>query len=128
MAGKLRFLLGFGAGYVLGARAGRERYEQIITKVQSVRDNPTVRAKAAEVRDVAAEQASQAQTLVKEKADEVVDAATAKFQSGHTDAGDRTDTRPTAGDEAEVPPTGPAGEHEVTGLVTAPVAPPDAPR
>ncbi len=26
---KLSFLAGFGAGYVLGARAGRERYEQI---------------------------------------------------------------------------------------------------
>ena len=26
---KLSFLAGFGAGYVLGSRAGRERYEQI---------------------------------------------------------------------------------------------------
>ena len=26
---RVRTLLGFGAGYVLGARAGRERYEQI---------------------------------------------------------------------------------------------------
>jgi uncharacterized protein YgiB involved in biofilm formation len=27
--GKLGFFVGFGAGYVLGSRAGRERYEQI---------------------------------------------------------------------------------------------------
>jgi len=27
--GKLGFFAGFGAGYVLGSRAGRERYEQI---------------------------------------------------------------------------------------------------
>jgi len=27
--GKMGFFVGFGAGYVLGSRAGRERYEQI---------------------------------------------------------------------------------------------------
>ena len=32
---KLRSLAVFGAGYVLGAKAGRERYEQIVEAVQS---------------------------------------------------------------------------------------------
>jgi uncharacterized protein YjbJ (UPF0337 family) len=29
MRGRLGFLIGFGAGYVLGAKAGTERYEQL---------------------------------------------------------------------------------------------------
>lgn len=36
------FLLGAAAGYVLGSRAGRERYEQIVRTYQSVAENPTV--------------------------------------------------------------------------------------
>lgn len=40
--GKITFVLGFGAGYVAGAAAGRERYEQIQTAAQSAYTNPTV--------------------------------------------------------------------------------------
>lgn len=36
------FLAGFGAGYVLGARAGRQRYEQIMMQVNKLRENPKV--------------------------------------------------------------------------------------
>jgi SLT domain-containing protein len=61
---KLSFLVGLGAGYVLGARAGRERYDQIADKAQSVWRNPRVQAKA-----------DQAQQLVKEKASEAGTAA-----------------------------------------------------
>lgn len=34
---RLGFLLGFALGYVLGSRAGRERYEQIVTALRRVR-------------------------------------------------------------------------------------------
>lgn len=34
--------LGLGIGFVLGARAGRERYDQLVSKVDSVRGNDTV--------------------------------------------------------------------------------------
>lgn len=56
---KLSFLAGFGAGYVLGARAGRERYDQIADKAQGVWRDPRVQEKA-----------DQAQHLVKEKVSE----------------------------------------------------------
>ena len=36
------------AGYVLGARAGRERYEQIKSGAQKLKNNPTVQRKARE--------------------------------------------------------------------------------
>jgi CBS domain-containing protein len=38
-----RFTLGFGAGYVLGARAGRERYEQIVELWNQVSGSPVFR-------------------------------------------------------------------------------------
>ncbi|MGX5657168.1 hypothetical protein ACWKWC_20510 [Geodermatophilus nigrescens] len=43
---KFSFLLGFGAGYVLGARAGRERYEQIIGLWSDAKDNPQLQGLA----------------------------------------------------------------------------------
>ena len=43
---KLPFLLGFGAGYVLGARAGRERYEQIRRAWAQAKDDPRLQSAA----------------------------------------------------------------------------------
>ena len=40
---KLRFLAGVGIGYVLGARAGRERYEQILGTVRDLTDSDLAR-------------------------------------------------------------------------------------
>jgi hypothetical protein len=37
---KLSFLAGFGAGYVLGAKAGQERYEQIKKAWENAKENP----------------------------------------------------------------------------------------
>ncbi|GEP47329.1 hypothetical protein FVP74_00455 [Microbacterium saccharophilum] len=42
MRGKIGIVIGFAAGYVLGSRAGRERYEQIKDGVQKVWDTPQV--------------------------------------------------------------------------------------
>ena len=38
MAGKIPFILGLGAGYVLGTRAGRAQYERIKTAASKVAD------------------------------------------------------------------------------------------
>ena len=43
---KLSFLAGFGAGYVLGARAGRPRYEQIRRVYQHAKDDPRLQTAA----------------------------------------------------------------------------------
>jgi len=42
MRTRLTFVLGFAAGYVVGSRAGRERYEQIVRVARKVSENPTV--------------------------------------------------------------------------------------
>jgi hypothetical protein len=39
---KSGILLGFGAGYVLGAKAGKERYQQIVEATRAFRENPGV--------------------------------------------------------------------------------------
>jgi hypothetical protein len=36
-------LIGFGVGYMQGAKAGRQRYEQIQQKIRKVADSPTVK-------------------------------------------------------------------------------------
>ncbi|RBY84840.1 hypothetical protein [Blastococcus sp. TF02A-30] len=41
---KLSFLAGFGAGYVLGSRAGRERYEQIRRAWEHAKDDPRLQS------------------------------------------------------------------------------------
>ena len=43
---KLPFLIGLGAGYVLGARAGRERYEQIRRAWAQAKDDPRLQSVA----------------------------------------------------------------------------------
>jgi hypothetical protein len=42
MRGKLMFVAGAAAGYILGTRAGRERYEDLKTAARKVLDNPSV--------------------------------------------------------------------------------------
>ena len=40
---RLTFIMGAAFGYVLGARAGRERYEQLMAGAQRFAQNPAVR-------------------------------------------------------------------------------------
>jgi hypothetical protein len=40
------FVLGAAAGYVLGARAGRERYDQLARTYRRIADNPAVQGAA----------------------------------------------------------------------------------
>jgi hypothetical protein len=44
--GKLWFVAGLAVGYVLGARAGREAYDQITRTAKSFWENPTVQEAA----------------------------------------------------------------------------------
>lgn len=55
--GKLSMLAAAGVGYVLGARAGRERYEQIKRTATRVKQDPRVQEKAGQAADFAREQA-----------------------------------------------------------------------
>ena len=54
---KLMLLIAGGVGYVLGTKAGRERYEQIKRTATRVKDDPRVQEKAHHAADVAKEKA-----------------------------------------------------------------------
>lgn len=43
---KATFLIGFATGYTLGAKAGRERYEQIRRTMRGISENPAVQSAA----------------------------------------------------------------------------------
>lgn len=61
------FLLGAGVGYVLGARAGRERYEQISRAYRQVADHPSVQGAAGVARAKAGEAVQTGVALAKER-------------------------------------------------------------
>ena len=54
---KLMLLAAGGVGYVLGARAGRERYEQIKKAATRVKEDPRVQEKAHQAADLAKDKA-----------------------------------------------------------------------
>ncbi len=74
---KMTMLVSGGVGYVLGARAGRERYDQIMNLALKVKGNPTVQATAAKAADAAKEAAP----VVKDKVADAAGTATQKIQS-----------------------------------------------
>jgi hypothetical protein len=88
---KLTVLVAGGIGYVLGTRAGRERYEQIRGLAQQVKNNPKVQAKAHQAADAAREHAP----VVKDRITDAASTATSKVRPG-SDATDRLNPDSTA--------------------------------
>ena len=84
---KLLILVAGGIGYVLGTKAGRQRYEQIRGTFVKVKDDPRVQEKAHQAADLAKEKAP----VVKEKVTQAADAASAKVRSvtGSSDPADK---------------------------------------
>jgi hypothetical protein len=73
---KLMLLTAGAVGYVLGTRAGRERYEQIKSGAQKLKNNPTVQQKAREATAAAKEHAP----VVKDKVAEAASSAKSAAQ------------------------------------------------
>jgi hypothetical protein len=67
---RLIFVAGAAAGYVLGTRAGRERYQQIADGARRLSDQPTMQ---------------QAQTKIKDLAGKGTDVVTAKLRTAAPD-------------------------------------------
>jgi hypothetical protein len=62
MRGKILLVVGIGIGYVLGTRAGREKYEQMKATAQKLWNDPRVQ-----------KQVNNAEEFVKDKAPEVAE-------------------------------------------------------
>lgn len=80
---KLLLLAAAGVGYVLGARAGRERYDQIMGTVDKVKNDPRVQEKAHQAVDTARHQAP----VVADRVTSAASAAAAKV-TGSDDSDD----------------------------------------
>lgn len=64
---KPALLTAFGIGYLLGARAGRERYDAIVAKAQGLWQDPRVQEKAHTARVVAEEKVETAKHAAQDK-------------------------------------------------------------
>ena len=71
MIRKLTLAVGFGAGYVLGAKAGTQRYEQIMQKVDELMGKPQVQQATAAVQQTASDLADTAKSTVNDKVEQV---------------------------------------------------------
>lgn len=81
---KLTLAVAAGAGYVLGARAGKERYRQIESKFRDLAGKPAVQDATASLKETAAGVADTAKATVNEKVEAVTDKATGKAKDKDT--------------------------------------------
>jgi hypothetical protein len=67
MRGKILFLAGLGVGYLIGTRAGREKYDQMVTQARKIWDSPSVQEAAGMVQSQAARLYDQGKQVVSDK-------------------------------------------------------------
>ena len=67
MRGKLVFLGGLAAGFVLGSRAGRQAYDELVHTARKVKDSPTVQEAAGVVQAQATKLYEQGKETVTDK-------------------------------------------------------------
>jgi hypothetical protein len=94
MKGKITLLVGGAVGYVLGTRAGRERYEQIKSQAQSLWGNPKVQEKASQAQDLAKEKGPEMGQKVAEAASGAAGQAKDKMTGGSSDSTGSASTAP----------------------------------
>ena len=83
MKGKILFVFGLALGYVLGTRAGRERYEQIKAGAEKVWQDPRVQRQVQTVEE-----------FVKDKAPDLAEKATDAAKKVATKVRKATDKKP----------------------------------
>ncbi|MFT4219326.1 MAG: hypothetical protein QM611_02240 [Microbacterium sp.] len=95
MRGKVGLVIGLGIGYVLGTRAGRQRYEQIKEQAQKVWELDPVQKQVGRAKDFATSSAMALPGALWTGAVKVVKAA-----SGEGSAGQKLDTAVKAGKDS----------------------------
>lgn len=82
MRGKILFATGLAVGYVLGTRAGRERYEQLKRAAQGFWNDPRVQRRVDQVEGFVRENAAEVAEFVSDGAKKVVGQVTGAGRSG----------------------------------------------
>jgi hypothetical protein len=83
---RLPLLIAGGIGYVLGAKAGRERYEQLRSQFDKIKNDPRVQEKAQQAVDTAKQQAP----VVADKVSSAASSATAAAKDKMSGSDDST--------------------------------------
>ncbi len=94
MKGKIAFVLGVAVGYVLGTRAGRERYEQIKSGAQSLWNAEPVQRGVHLVRDAVDERVDELKDFAKRVGADVVSSVARQAAGG----GSATSTKRSSAD------------------------------
>lgn len=105
MKGKILFLAGLGVGYLLGTRAGRERYEQIKAAASTIWQTPAVQRQVDNVQEFVRDKAPEVAEFVADGAKKVVaqvagrdsGSASSKRASGSTRSGTSTTKKSASG-------------------------------
>lgn len=87
MRGKLIFVVGVAVGYVLGAKAGRERYEQIAAAASRTWNNPNVQRGVSQVEDFVKDRAPDVADLAQEGVKKVASVARSASKGASSAAG-----------------------------------------
>ena len=97
MQGKLTLAAGFVAGYVLGSKAGRQRYEEIVAQARKVAGSQTVQSTAGVLQTQASDLVNKAKdSEVVTKAKQAVGRGSSSGSSSGGDTSTSTYTAPTS--------------------------------
>ena len=83
MRGKILLLAGVAVGYVLGARAGREKYNELVSTANKFWNDPRVQEKVEQVQGFVKEKGPEVSGFVQDNAKKVTDTVTGKKKSGN---------------------------------------------
>jgi hypothetical protein len=92
---KSGFLVGLGAGYVLGTKAGEERYQQIMEATGKLRENPGVQRLTGEVNKTVSVGKERVAETAAAKADQAKEAVSNAASNAASRVGDSSSTSTT---------------------------------
>ena len=87
MRGRLGLFLGFGIGYVLGSKAGRDRYEQLRRLYENVQASPAFQRASGKAKDAVGTGLGQAKDIAAGGVSKVTDVVKEKRASGDHPSG-----------------------------------------
>ena len=89
MRGRLGMFIGFGAGYVLGAKAGTQRYEQLRRLYENLLSSPQFQRASGKAKEAVGTGLGQAKDMASQDASKVTDVVKDKKASaeGHPSGG-----------------------------------------
>ena len=93
---KSGFLVGLSAGYVMGTKAGQERYQQIVDAASRVKENPSVQRLTGEVNKTVSVSKDRVAETATAKADQAKEAVSSVASRVGDNAGSSTTTTTSA--------------------------------